>query len=117
MENSTKTILVIDDDPYMADVLSRQLTKRGFRVISTTDPERGYGLAESEKPDLIISDIGLPDGNGWDLVAEVRTRWPTLRIGVITGWEGRSTGAATADFVLRKPVRTKELLDQISHGG
>jgi DNA-binding response OmpR family regulator len=67
--------------------------------------------------DLLLTDIGLPDGSGWDLVAETRTRWPALRIGVVTGWEGRSGSTTTADFVLRKPVRTKDLLDQISLGG
>jgi PAS domain S-box-containing protein len=67
--------------------------------------------------DLLLTDIGLPDGSGWDLVAEARARWPALRIGVVTGWEGRSGGSATADFVLRKPVRTKELLDLIALGG
>ena len=64
--------------------------------------------------DLLLTDIGLPDANGWDLVAEVRSRWPSIRIGVVTGWEGRAGLAGTADFVLRKPVRTQELLDQIS---
>ena len=64
--------------------------------------------------DLLLTDIGLPDANGWDLVAEVRSRWPTLRIGVITGWEGRPSLTASADFVLRKPVRTQDLLDQIA---
>jgi PAS domain S-box-containing protein len=66
--------------------------------------------------DLLLTDIGLPDGSGWDLVATTRERWPNVRIGVVTGWDGRSGGSATADFVLRKPVRTKELLDQISLG-
>jgi CheY-like chemotaxis protein len=64
--------------------------------------------------DLLLTDIGLPDASGWDLVAEARARWPVLRIGVITGWEGRTSLAGRADFVLRKPVRTQDLLDQIA---
>ena len=64
--------------------------------------------------DVLLTDIGLPDANGWDLVAETRSRWPTVRIGVITGWEGRTSLAGSADFVLRKPVRTQDLLDQIA---
>jgi two-component system response regulator RpaA len=72
MENAAKTILVIDDDPYMVDVLARQLKARGFQVISTTDPEKGYSLAETAKPDLIISDIGMPSLDGFTLLKGLR---------------------------------------------
>jgi CheY-like chemotaxis protein len=83
MEKTAKTILVIDDDPYMADVLSRQLKKRGFRVISTTDPERGYNLAEVERPDLIISDIGMPSLDGLTLLKGLRNNKVTHDIPLV----------------------------------
>ena len=61
----------------------------------------------------MVSDIGLPDGSGWDLIAVARKQWPDLRIGVVTGWEPRS-GPSKADFTLRKPVRTTELLANVA---
>jgi DNA-binding response OmpR family regulator len=63
--------------------------------------------------DVLVSDIGLGDGSGWDLIALARHRWPDLRIGVVTGWEPRS-GPSEADFTLRKPVRTSELLANVA---
>jgi DNA-binding response OmpR family regulator len=63
---------------------------------------------------VLVTDIGLPDGSGWDLIAVVRERWPAVRIGVVTGWEPRATAGSEGDFVLRKPVRTSELLAQVA---
>ncbi len=67
MENTRKTILVVDDDPYIVDLVSRQLKVKGFVVLQTTDPETAYTLAEKEKPDLIISDVAMPALDGFSL--------------------------------------------------
>jgi signal transduction histidine kinase/CheY-like chemotaxis protein len=116
----TRRILLVEDNVDGREFMLELLVTEGHIVecVSTARDALAY-LTNGDVPpyDLLLTDIGLPDGSGWDLVAEVRARWPGLRIGVVTGWEARSGGAATADFVLRKPVRTKELLDQISLGG
>jgi DNA-binding response OmpR family regulator len=64
--------------------------------------------------EVLVTDIGLADGSGWDLVAEVRERWPSIRIGIVTGWEPGAGAGAGGDFILRKPVRTSELLAQVA---
>jgi len=61
----------------------------------------------------MVTDIGLPDGSGWDLVTAAQARWPEMKIGVITGWELRAGPANTVDFNLRKPVRAQELLSHV----
>jgi len=63
---------------------------------------------------VLVTDIGLSDGSGWDLIAVARKRWPELRVGVVTGWEPRAGAGADGDFVLRKPVRTSELLAHVA---
>jgi len=83
MENSAKTILVIDDDPYMLDVVVRNMKLKGFRVLSTTDAEKGFMLAETEKPDLIISDINMPAIDGLTLLKGFRSNKVTEKIPVI----------------------------------
>jgi DNA-binding response OmpR family regulator len=67
--------------------------------------------------EVLVTDIGLADGSGWDLIAFARERWRDLRIGVVTGWEPRVGAGADGDFVLRKPVRTSELLAQVAADG
>jgi FixJ family two-component response regulator len=63
---------------------------------------------------VMVTDIGLPDGSGWDLVAYARQTRPTLRIGVVTGWEPRNEKNPACDFTLRKPVGAEDLLEEIA---
>jgi DNA-binding response OmpR family regulator len=75
-------------------------------------------LADVERPiDVLVTDIGLPDGSGWDLVAFAREVRPSIRIGVVTGWEPRNEQDPACDFTLRKPVGATELLGQIAGEG
>ena len=67
MAPTDRPILVVDDDPFILDLVSRFLKAKGFRILSTTDPEKAYALAESEVPRLIISDIAMPGLDGFTL--------------------------------------------------
>ena len=83
MENTRKTILVVDDDPYIVDLVSRQLKAKGFAVLQTTDPETAYTLAEKEKPDLIISDIAMPALDGFALFKGLKNNKMTCDIPLV----------------------------------
>ncbi len=58
--------------------------------------------------------VELLNTMGHVVVAEVRERWPSIRIGIVTGWEPGAGAGAGGDFILRKPVRTSELLAQVA---
>ena len=113
-----RRVLVVEDNDEGRAFMCELLTTEGHTVecvANATDARAYLSEVDGVLPfDLLLTDIGLPDGSGWDLVAEARRQWPWLRIGVVTGWEGRPVAGAGADFVLRKPVRTNELLDNIS---
>src|SRR5687768_4352741 len=83
MENTQKTVLVVDDDPYNADLVSRQLRAHGFRVLQTTDPETAYCLAEKNRPDLIISDVNMPALDGFTLLSGLKNNRLTQDIPLI----------------------------------
>jgi CheY-like chemotaxis protein len=116
----SRRILLVEDNVEGREFMLELLETEGHIVDCVATAQDALACLSNSgsmpRYDLLLTDIGLPDGSGWDLVSEARTRWPTLRVGVVTGWDGRSTGDVTADFVLRKPVRTKELLDQIAFG-
>ncbi len=111
-----RRVLLVEDHPDSRELMQAILESDGHTVQAATCVEEARGwLGESgeSRYDVLITDIGLPDGSGWDLVAYARGRCPGLRIGVITGWEPRGNVGAT-DFLLRKPVRTSDLLAQVA---
>src|SRR5689334_5476608 len=83
MENTHKTILVVDDDPYIVDLVARQFKAKGFGVLQTTDPETAYTLAEKEKPDLIISDVAMPALDGFALFKGLKNNKVTCGIPLV----------------------------------
>ncbi len=112
-------ILIVEDHEDGREFLRRLLRADGHEVDAvTTCAEARERLAAdaSSSYHLVLTDVGLPDGSGWDLVAFVREHLPSLRIGVITGWEPMvsSADAVGAEFVLRKPLRAAELLAHIA---
>src|SRR5258708_36832632 len=83
MGNSDKPILVVDDDPFILDVVSRYLKAKGFRVLTTTDPERAYAIAEQEVPRLIISDLAMPGLDGFTLIQGLKGNRVTQQIPLV----------------------------------
>jgi len=92
---------ILEADGHAVDVAS-SLGEAADRLAAQADGAAAY--------DVLVTDIGLPDGCGWDLVATARERWPAMRVGVLTGWEPSSDASAIAHFTLRKPLHTRELL-------
>jgi CheY-like chemotaxis protein len=109
-------VLLVEDHADSREFMQALLESDGHEVEAVTTVEDAMArLGDGAEPryDVLVTDIGLPDGSGWDLVTHARARWPRLRIGVVTGWEPRGNTAAT-DFLLRKPVRTSDLLAQVA---
>jgi two-component system, cell cycle response regulator DivK len=76
-------ILVVEDDPMIRDVLSRQLTIEGFQVITAADGAQGVHRSRVERPDLIVMDMGLPVLNGWQATHRIRSMPITRAIPII----------------------------------
>ncbi|MBI5202148.1 MAG: response regulator transcription factor [Elusimicrobia bacterium] len=113
---AAKTILVIEDDGNTRRALAAALESAGHRVVQSDGVEVGYHLFQTEKPDLIVLDITLPDGNGVDLCRKVRAHKALASTPVImlTGkgqLDDKTAGfEAGADQYLVKPVLPQELL-------
>jgi CheY-like chemotaxis protein len=116
---SPQHILLVEDHDDGREFLRRILLSDGHSVdaVATCADARAQLTSNAATPyDLMLTDVGLPDGSGWDLVRHVRRHLPDVRVGVITGWEptgdpGESHGA---EFVLRKPLRAAELQAHIA---
>lgn len=115
-DKPVRTALVVDDDPSAVDLLSRWLSRSGYKVISATDAETGMVLAEKHVPDIVLLDALMPGKTGYDLLPEMR-KIPALKLTpiiIVTVDDDRARGleAGASDFV-RKPVNeaaVRELL-------
>jgi signal transduction histidine kinase len=114
-----RRVLLVEDHPDSREFMQALLESEGHRVDTATGLEDATLLLEKASPpyEVLVTDIGLSDGTGWDLVTFARERWPKIRIGIVTGWEPRVGAGADGDFILRKPVRTSELLSQVAGEG
>lgn len=77
-----KTILIVEDHEDTRRALARSLRRRGFGVIDAGSIEAACELFARRTPDLVICDIGLPDGTGWDAIARLREKGPVRGIAV-----------------------------------
>jgi len=75
-----KTILAVDDDPFILVVVEKFLSIKGFKIVTMTDPEKAYFWAEKNKPDLVISDVAMPGVDGFTLIRNLKTNKATQHI-------------------------------------
>ena len=111
-----RRVLVVEDHHDSREFMQALLESDGHSVHAVKNVEEARARLEDESfpLDVLVTDIGLPDGSGWDLVAYARDVRPSLRIGVVTGWEPRNEQDPACDFTLRKPVGATDLLSQIA---
>lgn len=68
-----KSILLVEDDPFVVDIYTTKLQKQGFLVEVAEDGKKALKKLKEKKPDLLILDIVLPNLNGWELLRKIRT--------------------------------------------
>jgi two-component system, cell cycle response regulator DivK len=83
-----KKILIVEDIPDNAELARRVLAAGGYQVMHAADAETGLKMALSQKPDLILLDLGLPDYDGQTLAGWLRERPETARTPIValTAW-------------------------------
>ena len=69
-------VLVVEDYPNTADLMVRVLSREGFHVTLASDVESAMRVAEKEHIDILVSDLCLPDGTGWELMEALRAHGP-----------------------------------------
>ena len=113
------TILLVEDHELSRDALSRRLLRRGYRVVLAEDGQQGISIARSERPDLILMDLGLPKVDGWEATRLLKSDLATRHIPIIvlsahatTNDREMALSAGSNEFDC-KPVRFDRLLEKI----
>ena len=113
-----KRILVVDDNAYIRDILSRLLELKSFKVFTAEDGRLGIEAAEAETPDLIIADIQMPRVDGVEMIKTLRNQprfkqVPILAITAYGHWAEARAMEAGADRAMVKPLEPDMLLECI----
>lgn len=122
--SATGAILVIDDDPAICLVVGEALRRQGHRVKTAGSIRERSALIDSFAPDVLITDVMLPDGDGLDGVAEILERKPGLSVIVLSAQNTLNTAIRATEKgafeYLPKPFDLNELgravSDALSHG-
>ncbi len=110
-------LLVVDDDPDILRVLKANLELNDFSVMTADSCNSAKGLFEEKRPDLIILDIMLPDGDGIEVCREIRKSHPEIPVIMLTARDKLSDKVigleSGADDYIVKPFETLELIARI----
>jgi DNA-binding NtrC family response regulator len=110
-------VLVVDDEPDMADSIRHMLERYGHQVVVETNSTRAVQLAVSEQPDLVITDLRMPDLDGLELLDRLRASNMNMPVIIITGYASidaasRAQASGAADF-FTKPFSPDELRSRV----
>ena len=117
----TKTILIVDDDDLIREFLKELLSMNNYHLIEAHNGKEGLKQVRNNNPDLVITDIVMPEMEGITFISELKTINPDLPVIAMTGnVHGRMeeyldiSSKLGANEILRKPVRSKDLLETVN---
>jgi two-component system response regulator MprA len=113
---SPPRVVIVDDEPGIVDFIHMGLAQEGIAVVAAATAAAGLRVVRAQRPDLVIVDVGLPDGDGFDLLAKIRSESdvPVIMLTARGDVEDRVRGLDLgADDYVAKPFHFAELLARV----
>lgn len=108
------SILLIDDEPMVRDIIQKFLTFRGHRVAVADSGSEGIAAFKKEGFDLVITDLGMPGMTGWDVAGEIKRLNPKALVVLMTGWsadlDSQKVKESGVDRIVQKPFNVDDVL-------
>lgn len=115
-------ILICDDDEMMVRLFREVVTEAGHEAMTASNSRDGIELAEREKPDLIITDIFMPEEGGLEVIRAIKKSRPDTKIIAVSGFDMRQevdvleiAKKLGADETFQKPVHAQILSETIGY--
>jgi DNA-binding response OmpR family regulator len=103
----------VDDEDPIRDLLAEMLVEQGHEVHTASGGKEGLEIFKARMPDLVITDLGMPEVSGWDVATGVKALCPKTSVILMTGWgitldkdRAREKGV---DVILSKPFQISEI--------
>jgi signal transduction histidine kinase/CheY-like chemotaxis protein len=110
-------VLVVDDDPFVREVVGQLLAMEGCQVRDAAGGEEALACLRRQHYDLVLVDVVMPDMPGWQVARAARAQEPAPVVILFTGWriepDDPSLRESGADAFLRKPIRLPELIEAV----
>jgi two-component system phosphate regulon response regulator PhoB/two-component system alkaline phosphatase synthesis response regulator PhoP len=113
-------ILIVEDDKFLRDLLSRKLQEEKFEIVTAIDGEEGIKKTNEEKPDMVLLDLILPSINGFEVLKKVKENPKTSAIPVIIlsnlGQREdveRALNGGAKDYLIKANFTLDEILEKI----
>jgi CheY-like chemotaxis protein len=114
-----KTILLVDDNKYLLDLLSMGLSihLKNYTIMTAANGDKAVKLLESKPVDYVVTDLQMPVMDGYELIEHTKKNYPSVPVVVITGNHApeveKRVRLLGATLCLRKPFQFKKLADTI----
>lgn len=113
MGASAESVLIVDDEQLIRDILVRIVEREGYRADQAGDGVEALEKLNTSRFDYVISDIKMPNMDGIELIAQIKKRYPFTKILIVTGQTKKVTTreaiAAGADGFVVKPFKNMEI--------
>jgi DNA-binding response OmpR family regulator len=117
---SKKTILIVEDEQLLLDVLSKKLRREGFRTITASDGKEGFEKIKKEKPDMVLLDMLLPGMDGFEILTKMKEECLDSPVIIISN-SGQPVDLEKAfklgayDFLVKSNFEPEEVIEKLNH--
>ena len=122
-KDSAGTVLVVDDERLIADTITAILMEHGFVAFKAYSGEEALRVAATLRPDIVVSDVLMPQMSGVQMAVQIKRSLPATRIVLLSGQAAtaelmRQAAAEGYNFeLLAKPIHPEELVAKLKQGG
>ncbi len=117
IENGMGSVLVVDDEPIIRDLLAHIVEREGFRVCTAAGGREALEVLAERKINLVITDLMMPEMNGMELLVVVKDQYPDIPVVLVTGKRAESARedavSAGANGYITKPFKNMEIAQKI----
>lgn len=115
--NNKITILLVDDEQDFLETTTKRLSRRGYEVRSAVNCSDAIRSIEGSPPEVIVLDVMLPDRDGIQCLKEIKQKWPTIIVILLTGHASMQAGRQCLEYGANdyclKPIELDELVEKI----
>jgi two-component system, cell cycle sensor histidine kinase and response regulator CckA len=118
LENTPgETILLVEDEPAVRALVALTLSRAGYNVLQAGNGETALAVFDEHagRVDLLVTDVRMPQMDGAELVRQLRSRTPDLKVLCISGFPGSGSDITVTEHYLAKPFSKVDLLDKVRY--